>query len=279
MHKPTIEITFRLVEVTPTLAKEWLRSTQGQRDISPAFVKSYKKDILSGNFETTHQAIALNMYGILIDGQHRLTAIVESGVSVWMYVATYQDGRTALHLPIDTGKPRSFADVNQIPHNLVSIVNQVIRLTYGESSRNNSYRLPVCNEIIAEFDEAYTQAYGGMSLSDSTTGKPDSNVGVKTALLAALIDGKKELAKTMFGELQNCATKNEDVIAFRNHFNAVKGKRVGGSTAQWITYSFWGVLTGKGFVEFEETAQLVLFQREVQTILQDWFFSLNLKSA
>ncbi len=39
-----------------------------------------------GHWDTTHQGIAIASDGTLVDGQHRLLAIVESGVTVRMNV-------------------------------------------------------------------------------------------------------------------------------------------------------------------------------------------------
>lgn len=79
-------ITFRLVHITPTQAAEWLKRNTRNRPICLPDVDRYRRDLERGNWITTHQGVAFALDGTLIDGQHRLTAIVEAGVGAEMPV-------------------------------------------------------------------------------------------------------------------------------------------------------------------------------------------------
>lgn len=104
-------IDFELVTMTPDMAKNLLdRNYAGNRKIQPARVSAYLSDMEDGNWQLTHQCIAVNEEGELIDGQHRLTALVESGGSFPMYVATYKDSMDKFRL-FDIGAKRSVTDV------------------------------------------------------------------------------------------------------------------------------------------------------------------------
>jgi hypothetical protein len=74
------------VFVTPDMAFDWLTKNVNNRDLRLGDVQYLKQCILSGSFRLTHQGIAFYTDGVLADGQHRLTAIVEAGVGVWLNV-------------------------------------------------------------------------------------------------------------------------------------------------------------------------------------------------
>lgn len=62
-----------------------------------------------GDWKVTHQGIAFSIGGVLVDGQHRLAAIVEADIPVEMTVFT--DVNEGTFDVLDTGKSRNAADV------------------------------------------------------------------------------------------------------------------------------------------------------------------------
>lgn len=113
---PTNLIT-KLVEVTPEQAFEWLTENNGiNRAISNHVVKMYAAEMRRGEWKVTHQGPAFDTNGNLIDGQHRLMAVIETGMTIPMYITLNADPdtfsvldqnykRTAAHMV--TGKNRS----------------------------------------------------------------------------------------------------------------------------------------------------------------------------
>lgn len=74
--------------ITPKLADEYLaRNTNNYRKINHANVKKYAEDMKEGKWEENAEPISFSPSGVLLNGQHRLAAIVKSGVSVNMVVA------------------------------------------------------------------------------------------------------------------------------------------------------------------------------------------------
>lgn len=96
------EMFLTKVTVTPEMAINLLENNRNNRPLSHRKVEMMVNDIKSGKFELTHQPIAISEDGKLIDGQHRLTAVCESGIPVDMFVA-YNAPRST---KIDIGKPR-----------------------------------------------------------------------------------------------------------------------------------------------------------------------------
>lgn len=95
-----------IVEVSPELAKEWLKSNTFNRKVSPSTVNRYARDMASGQWRLNHQGIAFDGHGVLVDGQHRLEAVAKSGATVRMMVTWGAD-----RVGIDELRVRHAADV------------------------------------------------------------------------------------------------------------------------------------------------------------------------
>lgn len=65
------------IRITPPMAREWLKKNTSNRPMRRAKVEGYKSAFSRGEYRLTHQGIAFSTAGILLDGQHRLTAISE----------------------------------------------------------------------------------------------------------------------------------------------------------------------------------------------------------
>jgi hypothetical protein len=76
----------RKVLVTPAIARQWLDNARLNRSISWGHVNALKAEYLSGRFVPEQAPIRFDTHGRLWDGQHRLTALIEAGVSVYMYI-------------------------------------------------------------------------------------------------------------------------------------------------------------------------------------------------
>lgn len=121
------------VLLTPDDAQKLLAVSEGQsqRNIKKASVERLVHAIETGQWRLTHQAIALDSSGIVIDGQHRLHAIARCGVPVQVQIA--RDVPRSSFDVIDTGTSRSPADVLRIAgHTQVVILAAATRmvLTY-----------------------------------------------------------------------------------------------------------------------------------------------------
>ena len=102
-----MNVTIELV--TPQQALQMLQHNDGNRPLRKRFVDQYVDDIIRGKWKLSHQGVAFSKDGRLLDGQHRLTAIVESGISVQMVIARNVD--EASFLVMDRGKTRSLRDI------------------------------------------------------------------------------------------------------------------------------------------------------------------------
>ena len=78
--------------ITPKKAKMMLANNHINRPISHITVEAYARDIENGKWtEETATAIALSKDGVLLDGQHRLSAIVKAGIPIHSWICTECD--------------------------------------------------------------------------------------------------------------------------------------------------------------------------------------------
>lgn len=95
--------------ITPEVASQYLARNRKNRSIRKQEVECYAREIKRGNFVVTHQGIAFDAEGNLIDGQHRLLAIAMAGCPVKMMVTRGLDADTLA--VVDRGATRTMRDV------------------------------------------------------------------------------------------------------------------------------------------------------------------------
>jgi hypothetical protein len=117
-------------KVNATIAKKLLKNNVINRNLSPARVDHLSRQMSEGRWESnTGESIKISKNGLLLDGQHRLAAIIKSGVEVDMLVI--EELENEIINVIDTGKPRSVNDVliiNRIPNagTISPILNYIV---------------------------------------------------------------------------------------------------------------------------------------------------------
>ena len=82
--------TFELngwIKVTPAIAKSLLKyNIRNYRSLKHPVVEKYANEMKSGNWVKNGEPVVISKDGIVRNGQHRLEAVIFSGVSVVMYV-------------------------------------------------------------------------------------------------------------------------------------------------------------------------------------------------
>lgn len=94
--------------VTPARAEQFLAKNVNNRPIRPRMVAAYARDLLSGRWQETGDAIKFAEDGTLLDGQHRLTAVVRTGVPVRLLIVRGLPRES--QRVMDTGLKRQAAD-------------------------------------------------------------------------------------------------------------------------------------------------------------------------
>src|SRR5215470_2655832 len=78
----------KVLTVTPRRASEYLERNTLNRPLSRRTVREFAEAMRRGEWRVTHQGIAFDAEGALVDGQHRLAAIVEADLPVELTVFT-----------------------------------------------------------------------------------------------------------------------------------------------------------------------------------------------
>jgi len=96
------------VKMTPAAAEELLLQNHVNRRLRARLVTTYADDMREGLWRPTGEAIKVSRTGALLDGQHRLAAIVESGKTIELLVVSgLPDESQEL---MDQGAARTAAD-------------------------------------------------------------------------------------------------------------------------------------------------------------------------
>ena len=119
LKSPSTQPYNEIVEVTPELAASWLECNEGNRTISWNYVHQLARDMKTGRFVCTHQGIAFDTEGNVIDGQHRLWAVLEADVPVRIRVFYNESPENIMH--IDGNTPRRAADRMSLDHRLGTV--------------------------------------------------------------------------------------------------------------------------------------------------------------
>lgn len=128
-HKGDRPVTV-VMEIDAALAREMLGRNHINRAVRLSHVGYFVRELQAGRFQLTHQGVALDSTGHMLDGQHRLRAILESGIPAAMCV-TFNLTRDAFKV-IDFGNvPRTLADVTGLPSRSVQAVNYLFRFVHG----------------------------------------------------------------------------------------------------------------------------------------------------
>jgi hypothetical protein len=101
----TMAMKIERVFVTPEIASDMLvQNTQNFRKLDKNRVAQYAKDIVAGRWDENGETIKLNG-SVLLDGQHRLTAVKVANRGAWMLIVY---GVESSAINIDRGRPRKF---------------------------------------------------------------------------------------------------------------------------------------------------------------------------
>ena len=117
-------IQFELI--TPEKAAKYMEANKHNRPFKTALFEKYCGELIAHRFATNHQGIAFDETGALIDGQHRLSAIIKTRIPMEMAVArglstlTNGDPNNLTRDTIDCGKNRSVADQLSLNHNVTN---------------------------------------------------------------------------------------------------------------------------------------------------------------
>jgi hypothetical protein len=263
------EIAVSLLTVTPQVALDLLELNTHNRPISKAQVAAYARAMSSGRWRPGVADICVDKAGVLLNGQHTLAAVMQSGCTI---VVTLKTGLSVTDQDtMDAQRKRSVGQqlaIEGVKHaNSVAAIGKIVlgwRSTGGQelltpsdvkslSPKTPQDRLDVlafCRDNQAELETVAGLAkrwYGksGGILNEST-------IGTLTIVFrdAAPEHGQAWLDQ-LFGEVDECA---QPIAAYRTRLTQLKA-----STSEWpvaVKYAF----AIKSFNAFMARQQIKKFQ-------------------
>lgn len=105
----TATVKAEVMSIDPATATAWLATNTNNRTLRREHVDSLARDMAAGGWHLNGEPIKFSVDGVLLDGQHRLRAVVKSGSTiqalvVWGLAPQTQDS-------MDTGSKRTAADM------------------------------------------------------------------------------------------------------------------------------------------------------------------------
>ena len=82
----TTKMDLRIETITPEIAREYLEQAINNWPVSKATVDAYARIMRDGKWSIAPDAIAFDINGNLINGVHRLKAVIESGTTQEFFV-------------------------------------------------------------------------------------------------------------------------------------------------------------------------------------------------
>jgi hypothetical protein len=124
-----LHITAAVEWITPEAARKALGNKAANRHISRVRVQEYARDIKAGNWGLTGETIIYDYNEQLIEGQHRMMAIILADQGIYSLVVRGVD--PAEFVRINSGKPRTMADTLGIKgENAPSTLAAAMKLLY-----------------------------------------------------------------------------------------------------------------------------------------------------
>lgn len=223
-------VTVGTVDVTPEIAQAWLDRNKHNRKLSPESVDRYSRNITNGQWPFTGDPIRFANTGELLDGQHRCTAIVETGVTLPLLVVAGLLTDTQSYM--DAGRRRNAGDslaIKEIP-NYVAVAS-LVRLALlwnpnglwepGRGTRLFGKYYQVSVPEVLDFAERYPvvheAARRGVALAKLVPGSRASVVGAAYLRATLLPEGVFDTAE-WFHRLETGAglELGDPVLALRN---------------------------------------------------------------
>lgn len=172
----------QIVNVTPTKAKEWLERNIDNRPLRDSVVEGLAEAIRRGEWKLSHQGIAFSKAGKVLDGQHRLEAILRANLSVPMMVT--HDVDDDVFQVLDIGCRRTLSDVLDVPSGLAAAAR------YLAIVEDTQRRAGITPQYLIPYVKAVQFPYVALVTFCPRVTKVWSSAAVRAAAILRVLDGE-----------------------------------------------------------------------------------------
>ena len=178
--------------ITPEIAAEYLvKNTRNYRKLSRSKVLVLTRELLAGEWLPSTQGIGFDTDGCMVDGQHRLWAIVQTKIPVTMLVC--RGLVPVVKDKIDVGNKRTFADLTGLPSAVIATVRVPFRAVLTGNGRSGIVKGRMASTTDLTFMKPYLLGELGRlaknmnDICGSTFGL--LNVGIRSAIALSIMNG------------------------------------------------------------------------------------------
>jgi len=221
----------QVVTVTPEIARKWLGRNAGNRPLKTTHVGRLAAAIRSGKWKLTGDPIRFSDTGKLIDGQHRLQAIVDAEAPVQCVVM--HGLNDDIFDVIDSGSPRSKADAvfikYQLPVAKSGLLSSTASIAYQYAHGSVSFKVKVATDDLLHFIDGNPDIVDAVNYVYDTT--PHENPVAKSIAAAFYFFAHRKdaaladafMLRFMVGAVHGA---NDNLLYLRNFcFNARAARR------------------------------------------------------
>lgn len=231
------------VEITPALAEDMLKGNINNRTMRQYVVEAYARDMVNGNWTYTGDAIRLDKEGNVLDGQHRLAAVVLANKA--FYTKVIKGLPAEARKAIDTGIPRNAADVFRMDGSKYARDRAAVLRQWTIVHQNYDHEVPVNTTrkiTISEIEKAHAH-FGADKVQDAVAGVNKLYINTRvnktaaaTLLLLADEVGRGEDAAIFLNQIETGSglTADSPALAIRNASFRLSQARL--TSVEWLAH-------------------------------------------
>jgi len=224
-------------KIGPQKAQHYLDMMKTNRKLRKKLVERYAAAIMAGQWKLSGDPIKFNNRGELIDGQHRLSAIIMSGMTVEMDVR--RDLHPDVFAVLDTGGTRSPGDMLQVAGfnyttNVASAIRQassILEVESGVITPTSLGKKRIAPAVLLEWAEEHSEEL--LEACRATTTKDAKVVCSPPSLFAGLYflfaQYNRKAAREFFSILVNGIgfehTANDPIYMLRKQLLALRANK------------------------------------------------------
>lgn len=145
--------------ITPEMAAEYLKHNTDNRSLRTGHIEYLANAMKRGEWVLSHQGIAFNEHGVLVDGQHRLHAVIKSGVTIDMVVSRGVGGD--VYKVTDGHARRSYGDILHMSAGEVAALKLISDIRFGCRNHSTEQLLSVLGTELGRLSVHFGRNHNG----------------------------------------------------------------------------------------------------------------------
>ncbi len=230
------DLDIRIEDLDPSKAEALLEQNErlvkagkfNNRHVSDTRTKRYEDDMKARNWALNGEAIKIGVNGEVLDGQHRLWAVLNSGITIKTVVVYGMDPK--LFSTLDQGWGRNGGSILSIlrvpsPREVSAALNWLFRYQQKKVNSGTGLGNSLSNPEIERTFFKYPDIVNSIEFGKATKKLMPTSVGIVTHFLLVNHAGQKK-ATAFFEDLAEGAglEKGDPVLALREKLRDIKTK-------------------------------------------------------